>query len=207
VPGSDPYTWPYDGDLSPGRLALVVAGAQIAFAHRSQRSQPVGATIERLADAFRTQGALVVFVRHHGCGRPLAARPLVERRRRRPVTLPPVRGTAEWQLALATEPSDVVVDAGGVDGFLDSGLDATLRSLAIDHLCLAGFAGELAVDSTLRSANDRGYECLVVTDAVAPIDVGTGARSLSSVTMSGGIFGALGTSEALLEALTLQGVT
>ena len=54
---------------------------------------------------------------------------------------------------------------------------------------------------TVRSANDRGYECLTLSDATAPLDGATGARELHSVTMSGGIFGAVGTSDGLLAAL------
>jgi nicotinamidase-related amidase len=53
----------------------------------------------------------------------------------------------------------------------------------------------------VRSANDRGYECLTLTDATAPLDAGTGARELRSITMSGGIFGAIGTATSLLDAL------
>ena len=48
--------------------------------------------------------------------------------------------------------------------------------------------------STLRSANDQGYECLLLTDACAPLDPDTTSAALSMVTMSGGIFGALGLS-------------
>jgi nicotinamidase-related amidase len=66
---------------------------------------------------------------------------------------------------------------------------------------MAGYGAEATVDSTLRSANDRGYECLVLTDAVAPFHDALGARALASVTMSGGIFGAIGTSADLLGAL------
>src|SRR5206468_5457058 len=98
-------------------------------------------------------------------------------------------------------PSDIVVDATGVDGFHGGPLDDVLRARGVDHLILGGFGHEAAVDSTLRSANDRGYECLVLTDGVAPFDDDLGAHALSSVTMSGGIFGAVGTSVELLSAL------
>jgi nicotinamidase-related amidase len=97
---------------------------------------------------------------------------------------------------------DVTVEAAGVDGFYASALDDELRRLGADHLVLVGWGAEAAVDSTLRSANDRGYECLVLTDAVAPFDVAIGEHALSSVTMSGGIFGALATTEMLLATLS-----
>jgi nicotinamidase-related amidase len=64
-----------------------------------------------------------------------------------------------------------------------------------------GYGAEAAVDSTLRSANDRGYECLTLIDAVAPFDPDTGRHALSSITMSGGIFGAIATTDAFIDAL------
>jgi nicotinamidase-related amidase len=94
-----------------------------------------------------------------------------------------------------------VVDAGGVDGFYDGSLDRVLRIRGIDTLVLCGYGAEAAVSSTLRSANDRGYECLTLTDATAPFDAGLGAHDLHSITMSGGIFGAMAGSEALLAVL------
>jgi Isochorismatase family len=68
---------------------------------------------------------------------------------------------------------------------------------------MAGFGAEVTVDCTLRTANDQGYECLVLVDAYAPFDRSTGDHALSSVTMSGGIFGALGTTTALLDELAV----
>ncbi len=74
-------------------------------------------------------------------------------------------------------------------------------------MLLAGFASELLLDSTLRSANDRGYECLTLSDAVAPFDPDVGERALASITMSGGIFGAVGTTAAVLDALCVPAQT
>jgi nicotinamidase-related amidase len=184
-----PYPWPYDGCLDPGRLALVVAGAQAGWAARSSGAAEAATVLLTVAASFRAAGALVVSIRH---GAPPG---------RRRTTLPPLPGTDDWQLALAPRPSDVVVDATGIDGFHGGPLDDVLRAKGVDHLVLGGFGYEAAVECTLRSANDRGYECLVLTDGVAPFDDDLGAHALSSVTMSGGIFGALGTSEALLAAL------
>jgi nicotinamidase-related amidase len=141
-----------------------------------------------VAGAMREIGAQVVVVRHAA----------VPGRRSRP--FPPVPGDDGWRLAFSPKPSDLVVEASGIDGFNGS-LDDVLRAHGVDHLVVGGFGHEAAVDSTLRSANDRGYECLVLEDGVAPFDDDLGAHALSSVTMSGGIFGAVGTSSALLSAL------
>jgi len=185
---ADPYPWPYDGVVDASRLAVVVAGAQRAWVDRSVGTAPVTAAIAAVTGAARTAGATVVHLRH--------AAPVVRR-----CALPPHRSEEGWALATAPAPGDLVVDAGGVDGFAGGPLDDVLRSRGTTHLVLAGYGAEAAVDSTLRSANDRGYECLVLTDAVAPFSVELGAHALSSVTMSGGIFGALAPSAALLDAL------
>ena len=66
---------------------------------------------------------------------------------------------------------------------------------------MTGVTTEVCVHTTVREANDRGYECLVLSDGVAPFDDELGDHALSSVTMSGGIFGAVGTSVELLSAL------
>ncbi|MEO6121703.1 MAG: isochorismatase family cysteine hydrolase [Acidimicrobiales bacterium] len=187
---ADPYPWPYDGSLDPTRLALVIAGAQEAWVARSVGATAVRARVADAAAAVRDAGGLVVHVRH---GAPVGPP--------RPSGLPPGRREPSWALATDPEPDDLVVDAAGIDGFFGSPLDAELRARGIDALILAGFGAEAAVSSTLRSANDRGYECLTLSDAIAPFDAATGLRSLHTVTMSGGIFGAVATTPALVSAL------
>lgn len=189
VATAEPYPWPYDGELDPRRLALVIAGAQPAWARRSVGASSVAAVIDAVSDAVRAAGGAVVHVRHSGSGRS-------------PSGLPPRPDDGDWALpGDGIGPGDVVVDAGGVDGFSDGPLDRELRRRGIDTLVLCGYGAEAAVSSTLRSANDRGYECLTLTDGAAPFDPDLGRHDLNSITMSGGIFGAIASSEALLEAL------
>ena len=92
--------------------------------------------------------------------------------------------------------------ASGIDGFHGSGLDATLRAVGATHLLVAGHGLEAPVHSTLRSANDRGYECLLVVDAGSPLDPALANAARSMVEMSGGIFGAVGSTADVLRALT-----
>jgi nicotinamidase-related amidase len=142
-----------------------------------------------LADCVRPLGVGVVWVRHGG------------RTSRRPTDVLPVRSSAGWQLASEPHPDDVVVDAPGWDGSFSSDLDPVLRARGTGTVVLAGFASEITVDSTVRTLNDRGHECLVLTDGCAPVDGALGARAHHSLTMSGGIFGALGTIPNLTAAL------
>ena len=185
---ADPYRWPYDGVLDPSRLALVITGAQPAWIDRSRRADTVAGVVAAVADAVRASGGLVVHVRHGGITAGRSG-------------LPPARQQLDWQLATSIHAGDVVIDAAGVDGFYGSSLDSELRRCGRDHLVLTGFGAEATVNSTLRSANDRGYECLTLTDACAPFDDAIGLRCLHSITMSGGIFGAIAESAALLAPL------
>ena len=185
-----PYPWPYDDDagLAPSRCALVIVGLQERW-----RALDTNAAVERiteLAQILRTRGVLVVHVRH-------ARLPW----RRRPGRDLPTLGDPDVAPLLAPAAVDVVVEASTHDGFLDTTLDAQLRAHGRDHLVLVGLAAETLVDSTLRSANDRGYECLTVRDLAIPFDPATGERALASITMSGGIFGAVGSTDAVVAAL------
>jgi nicotinamidase-related amidase len=184
VPGTRPYPWPYDGILDPARLALVVAGGQAWFAACTVDSDEVLSNLRKAAKVVRDAGGIVV-VLHHSClGGP-----------------GPREGERGGDLAVTIAAGDVVVDCVGMSGFSGSALDVELRRRGIDRLCIGGLGLESAVYSTLGAANDRGYECLALTDAVAFHDPDVGARALASITMSGGIFGALGTSTDLCDAL------
>lgn len=95
----------------------------------------------------------------------------------------------------------IAVRAAGIDGFYGGGLDAVLRRRARTHLLVAGCGLEGPVHSTLRSANDRGFECLLVADAASPLTVDCVVGASSMVCMSGGIFGAVGDTGPVLDAL------
>lgn len=190
---SAPYPWPYDGKVEPRRIALLIAGPQPAWADVSQRSAEVMEVIEVVAGALRDAGGHVVAVRHVASGGG------------RPRSLPPPADHPASALLDDLPKPDLVVEALGVDGFHASPLDISLRKLGVDRLVMAGFGAEAAVDSTLRSANDRGYECLTLVDGTAPFDDATHRCALSSITMSGGIFGAIATSRDLLLTLSSTG--
>jgi nicotinamidase-related amidase len=194
---TSPYPWPWD--LEPGstvtadRLAVVVCGWQPhwavtveAFGGIDSALADIGATIAEL----RSLGAAVLWVR---CGAPTGPS-------RRPPHLPGV-GTDDWELLPGVAPGDIVIDTPGLDAFLVEWTDLELRGRGLDRLVVCGLGTEGPISSTNRSANDRGYECLIPTDAVVHHDPVTGAASLSSVCMSGGIFGAVGTAADLISEL------
>jgi nicotinamidase-related amidase len=192
IPDTDPYPWPWNGELDPTRLCLIIAGAQRVHADASPSAHDVAEVIDGLAHAVRRRGATVCHVRHTA---PAGTHP----GRRRPLL--PELGEEGWAPVLRAHHDDLVVTAAGHDGFCGSDLDLALRARGIELLVAVGMAAEVAVSSTVRSANDRGYECLTLSDAAAPLDPDTGERELCSVTMSGGIFGAVGTSDSFLATL------
>ncbi len=75
------------------------------------------------------------------------------------------------------------------------------RTGGITHLILTGITTDVCVHTTLREANDRGFECLVLGDCCGATEQHHHQAALTMTTMQGGIFGATSTSGALLEAL------
>jgi len=76
-----------------------------------------------------------------------------------------------------------------------------LRQNGIRNIVLTGLTTDVCVHTTMREANDRGYECLILGDCCAATDPGNHAAALKMVTMQNGVFGAVSMSQALLEAL------
>lgn len=97
--------------------------------------------------------------------------------------------------------ADLSVVRPHIGGFSGTDLDSVLRRRGLTDLIFAGFPFELGADCTMRQANDLGYECLALTDCCSGLAPDTLAGAISSIQMSGGIFGAVATSTAVLELL------
>lgn len=174
-----PYPWPFDGGLmGPGTVLLVTTAAGTLI------GDEVRARLDALAAVLRTSGGAVV-----------AATTCLDGVGHGP------RGTDP---APPVPPGlvDHLVAARKVDAFYGTDLDLLLATLGARRLLLAGAPLETSVHSALRSANDRGLECLLLEDAVVAHDLDLRAASFSTVEMSGGIFGAVGRSTDVVAALT-----
>jgi nicotinamidase-related amidase len=191
-----PYVWPFHGAITPARTALV------ACCDSSWRPAGAGvadAVLISLAEALSALGGLVIAV---------AATPARQGRLTR-LTQAPVLGggpgpapeSSTVMFATAGIPT-LPVSSTGTSAFHGSPLDDLLRAHGRTDLLIAGWGLEGPVHSTLRSANDRGYECLLVGDASIAHDPSLSFASLDMVRHSGGIFGAYANAQDVIDALS-----
>lgn len=102
---------------------------------------------------------------------------------------------------LANEP---IIDKPGRGAFAHTDFDLLLRNKGIKNLVIAGVTTDVCVSSTMREANDRAYDCLLVEDASTASEENLHAMTCESVKMEGGIFGVTGKLENVIQALQIS---
>ncbi|MHC0052501.1 cysteine hydrolase family protein [Actibacterium sp. D379-3] len=214
---ADPFDFPFD----PASIGLVVIDMQRDFIEPGGFGASLGndvsllqaiiPTTRTLIDGFRAAGLPVIHTRE--CHRPdLSDLPPAKRDRGNPALRigdPGPMGRiliagedgADIIPELAPLPGEVVIDKPGKGAFYGTDFGAVLQQKGLQQLVFAGVTTEVCVQTTMREANDRGYDCLLATDATESYFPDFKAATIRMIRAQGAIVGWTAQTAQIVRAL------
>jgi nicotinamidase-related amidase len=214
---AQPY--PFEFEISSTALLIIdmqrdfleLDGFGAALGNDVSRLAGVVAPTRRLLEAARAASLLIIHTRE-GHRPDLSDLSAAKKRRGRfaltigdpgPMGRILVRGEPGHALIAELRPKEgePVIDKPGKGAFFATDLETILRNRGITRLIVCGVTTEVCVNTTVREANDRGYDCLVVSDCTGSYFPEFHEQALRMICAQGGVVGWVGASDALLDAL------
>nr|OQO31177.1 hypothetical protein B0A51_01556 [Rachicladosporium sp. CCFEE 5018] len=221
---ASPYEWPHEGGLNPQTTALVIIDMQRDFCeeggyltHQGYSVAPTRAIIpalQSLLATFRRHNYTIFHTRegHRADLSDLPSRELFRSRNNSsglgigdpgPLGRLLVRGEAGHDIIpeMYPLPGESIIDKPGKGAFTNTDFDLLLRVKGVRNLIICGVTTDVCVSTTMREANDRGYDCLLVEDCCAASSKTLHLAAVEMVKTEGGIFGAVAKASDLTEIL------
>ncbi|MGN0328365.1 MAG: isochorismatase family protein [Lachnospira sp.] len=219
---AEPYNYPFDGDLKPENTALMIIDMQIDFLREGGWIASKGSDVSRcnaivpkirnlLKEARKTEGLTIIHTRegHRADLSDIPANKLYRSRRtgagigdEGPLGRFLIRGSKCWDIVpeLYPEEGEIIIDKCGKGSFVATDLEQILRVRGIKNIILTGVTTECCVHTTMRDANDLGFECVLLEDCTQATTEENYNYHINH-TKKFGLFGCLSNSEEIIKWL------
>jgi len=201
-----PYEWPKQPNVQPKNCALLVIDVQNDYCSPGFYMDKMGCDIGRLSnvidplkkvlEAVRKTDMKIIYSRH-GEDEPEGGSTKNED------INTSYKGQEGWQISQEVKPfsSERIFDKTTSSVFLSTDIERFLRQNKITHLVFTGLTFDCCVHSSLRTADDLGFKCLTLEDCCGAVTETLHKGSIESITIEGGVFGAVSTSDEFIKAL------